>query len=244
VTGLRAGLAGGSLSGEARLDASRTLPRGSLDLVLAGAQVEQIKTDFAAMGGLSGLLSVRAQLSGSGSSPHDMAATAEGTVTAVLPHGTVRAALPEAASLELAGALGLMTKSQKTTGVRCAVASFGAHEGVLSARTVVFDTDKALITMTGDARLDSQELDFTLRGHPKTPALALHSAEAVRGTLAHPQFRLAADHTVAQAGAAAALGVTLAPVAAVLAFVNPGLAHDADCEALLGSTAGEPPPAT
>jgi hypothetical protein len=115
---------------------------------------------------------------------------------------------------------------------------------VLSARTVVFDTDKALITMTGDARLDSQELDFTLRGHPKTPALALHSAVAVGGTLAHPQFRLAADHAVAQAGAAAALGVTLAPVAAVLAFVNPGLAHDADCEALLGSAAGEPPPAS
>jgi hypothetical protein len=98
--------------------------------------------------------------------------------------------------------------------------------------------------MTGDARLDSEELDFTLRGHPKTPALALHAAVAVRGTLAHPQFRLAASHAAPQAGAAAALGVTLAPVAAVLAFVNPGLARDADCEALLGSAAGEAPPAT
>ncbi len=244
VTGLQAQLAGGTLSGEVRLDASRALPRGSLDLLLSGAPLEQLKTDPAALGGLSGLLSVRAQLAGSGKSPREMAGTAEGTVTAVVPQGRVRAALPEAASLELAGALGLMANSQKTTAVRCAVASFEAHEGVLSARTVVFDTDKALITMTGDVNLDSQELDFTLRGHPKTPALALHSAVAVRGTLGHPQYRLAGDHTAAQAGVAATLGAALAPVAAVLAFVNPGLAQDADCAALLGSAAAEPPPAT
>ena len=85
----------------------------------------------------------------------------------MIPQGTVRAALAEAASLELAGAFGLMTKSQKPTAVRCAVASFGAHEGVVSARTVVFDTDKALITMTGEAQIDTEALDFTLRGHPK-----------------------------------------------------------------------------
>jgi uncharacterized protein involved in outer membrane biogenesis len=130
-----------------------------------------------------------------------------------------------------------MTKSQKTTNVRCAVASFAAHEGLLSARTVVFDTDKALITMTGDAQIDTEALDFRLRGHPKSATLALHSAVAVRGTLAHPEFRLAGDDAAGQAGAAAALGVTLTPVAALLAFVNPGLAHDADCEALLASAA-------
>ncbi len=237
VTGLQAGLAGGVLSGGARLDASRAVPRGSLDLTLAGAHLAQIKRDPAAGGSLSGLLSVRAQLAGSGASLRDMANTADGTVTAVIPQGTVRAALAEAASLELAGVLGLMTGSQKTTGVHCAVASFAAHGGLLSARTVVFDTDKALITMTGDAQIDTESLDFTLRGHPKGATLALHSAVAVRGTLAHPQFHLAGDHAAAQTGAAAALGVTLAPVAALLAFVSPGLAHDADCEALLASAA-------
>jgi AsmA family protein len=242
VTGVRAGFAGGALTGSARLDASHSVPRGSLDVVLAGAQLEQLKSAPAAMGGLSGLLSARAQLSGSGPSLQAMASTAEGTVTAVIPRGTVRAALAEAASLELAGALGLMTKSQKETGVRCAVASFTAHEGVLSARTVMVDTDKALITMTGDAQIDTEALDFTLRGRPKTAALALHSAVAVRGTLTHPQLHLAGDHAAVQTGAAAALAVTLAPVAALLAFVNPGLAHDADCAALLASGSAELPP--
>ena len=241
ISGVRAGFAGGELTGSARLDASRAIPRGALDVLLAGAQLEQLKSAPAAMGGLSGLLSARAQLSGSGPSLQGMASTAEGTVTAVIPRGTVRAALAEAASLELAGALGLMTKSQKETAVRCAVASFTAHEGVLSARTVVLDTDKALITMTGDAQIDTEALDFTLRGRPKTAALALHSAVAVQGTLAHPQLRLKGDHAAVQTGAAAALAVTLAPVAAVLAFVNPGLAHDADCAALLASGSADLP---
>ena len=35
------------------------------------------------------------------------------------------------------------------------------------------------------------------------------------------------------AGGALALGVLLTPVAAMLAFVDPGLAKDADCTALL-----------
>ncbi len=246
VTGLQAGLAGGALTGTASLDASHTVLHGSLDLALAGVQLSQVKRDPAALGSLSGLLSVRAQLSGSGASLRALAETADGTVTAVIPQGTVRAALAEAASLELAGALGLMTKSQKPTDVRCAVASFGAHEGVVSARTVVFDTDKALITMTGEAQIDTEALDFTLRGHPKTATLALHSAVAVRGTLAHPQFRLAGERAAGQTGVAAALGLTLTPLAALLAFVNPGLAHDADCEALLASVApavpAAPPP--
>jgi AsmA family protein len=233
VSAIQAKVAGGELSGGAQLDASHAVPRGSLDVVISGAQLEQLRGGHAAMSGLSGPLSLRAQLKGTGTSYHEMATTADGTLTAVVPRGTMRAALAEAASLELAGALGLLTKSQKETGVRCAVASFGAHEGVLTARSIVIDTDKALITASGDAQLDSEALNFTLRGHPKSPTLALHSSVAVRGTLAHPQFRLSGDKAAAQTGVAAALGVVLTPLAAGLAFVNPGLAHNADCEALI-----------
>ncbi len=233
VTAIHGKLAGGEISGDAQLDASHAVPRGSLDVVISGAQLELLRGGHAALSGLSGPLSLRAQLKGVGTSYHEMASSTDGTLTAVVPHGTMRAALAEAASLELAGALGLVTKSQKETAVRCAVASFGAHAGVLTARSVVVDTDKALITATGDAQLDSEALNFTLRGHPKHPTLALRSSVAVRGTLAHPQFRLAGDGATAQAGVAAGLGVVLAPLAAGLAFVNPGLAHNADCEALI-----------
>jgi hypothetical protein len=94
--------------------------------------------------------------------------------------------------------------------------------------------------------MDTEALDLTLRGRPKKPQLALHAAVAVGGTLRHPQVRLVGREVAAQAGAAAALGVLLTPLAAVLAFVNPGLQRDADCAALLAqanlpAAAGEPP---
>jgi hypothetical protein len=61
----------------------------------------------------------------------------------------------------------------------------------------------------------------------------LHSAVTVRGTFPHLEYRLNARDVLVQSAAAVALGVVLTPIGAVLAFVNPGLAHNADCAALL-----------
>ena len=85
--------------------------------------------------------------------------------------------------------------------------------------------------------MDCQTLDLTLRGHPKHPRLALRSALRVQGTLRRPEFRLANSGALAQAGIAAGLSVVLTPLAAILAFVNPGLAHNADCTELLDQAA-------
>jgi hypothetical protein len=55
----------------------------------------------------------------------------------------------------------------------------------------------------------------------------------VHGTIKHPTFSTDPKKPMAQAGGAIALGVLLTPVAAMLAFVDPGLAKDSDCGALL-----------
>ena len=49
----------------------------------------------------------------------------------------------------------------------------------------------------------------------------------------HPKIGVQAGKALEQAGGAAALGALLTPLAAVLAFVDRGLAKDADCAALL-----------
>ena len=54
----------------------------------------------------------------------------------------------------------------------------------------------------------------------------------VRGTLVHPAVSIEARHAVGQTAQALALGVVLTPLAAALAFVDPGLAKDADCASL------------
>ena len=63
--------------------------------------------------------------------------------------------------------------------------------------------------------------------------MRLRSPVVIHGTLAHPSIGVQAGAGLGQAAAAVALGVVLTPLAAVLAFVDPGLAKDADCAALL-----------
>jgi AsmA family protein len=55
----------------------------------------------------------------------------------------------------------------------------------------------------------------------------------IKGHLAKPSFQPDKTQLLKQGGIAAALGTVLTPVAALLAFVDPGLAKDQDCSQLL-----------
>jgi hypothetical protein len=90
-----------------------------------------------------------------------------------------------------------------------------------------------LITGEGVVDLQSEGLDMRLQGRPKHPRLRLRSPLLVHGTLRHPAVSGDMTKPAAQAGGAIALGVLLSPVAAMLAFVDPGLAKDTNCAALL-----------
>jgi uncharacterized protein involved in outer membrane biogenesis len=182
---------------------------------------------------LDGPLQARIALKGRGNSIHELASNATGTVTAVLPHGALRSSLAELAGFDLRG-LGLMATGNKAdTGIRCGVASFDVKDGTLTAQRLLVDTDPVLITGQGTINLDSEALDLQFEGHPKHPRLRVRAPLLVRGTFKHPAFSIEAKKPMAQAGGAIALGMLLTPVAAMLAFVDPGLAKDTDCGALL-----------
>jgi uncharacterized protein involved in outer membrane biogenesis len=182
---------------------------------------------------LEGPLQARIALRGRGNSIHELASDANGTVTAVLPNGAVRSSLAELVGLDLR-ALGLMAAGNRAdTGIRCGVASFDVKGGTLTAQRLLLDTDPVLITGEGTVDLDSEALELQFQGRPKHPRLRVRAPMLVRGTFAHPTFSIEAKKSMAQAGGAIALGVLLTPVAAMLAFVDPGLAKDTDCGALL-----------
>ena len=232
---LGATLAGGSITGEAQLDAASSPPRAALMLSVKELQLEQLThTDPPP---LSGTLTGRIKLSGEGKSLQELLSTANGTAAALIPGGALRASMAELSSLDLNGALGTLLKSRDQTPIRCGVASFQLQDGTATARSLLLDTQNVLIAGSGTIQMDSQTLDLTLRGHPKKPRLALRSAVRIQGTLRRPEFHLAGGNTLAQAGMAAGLGVVLTPLAAILAFINPGLAHDADCTQLLQQAA-------
>jgi hypothetical protein len=156
-------------------------------------------------------------------------------VTVVLPHGAIRASFAELTGIDVSRVLGLvLRKDRQETSVRCGVASFQIHHGAAISETLIVDTDPVLITGQGEVHLDAESLDLAIRGRPKSFRLVrLRSPLLVRGTLKHPTIGIDARNSVVQVGEAVALGVVLTPLAAVLAFIDPGLAKDADCVALL-----------
>jgi hypothetical protein len=225
----------GKLSGTMRLDASADVPQTRLDARINGLQLARFRPRGSPEPPLEGSLQGRIQLHGSGDSVAKFASTSAGTMTFVVPHGEVREALVELTGINVARGLGLlMRKDQEKTEVRCGVAEFQVHDGTLEAKNLVFDTDDVLITGKGEVSLDREAFDLTVKGQPKKLRLVrLKSPIAIRGPLLKPDIALQAGNTFTQGSLAAALATLVAPLAAVLAFVDPGLAHDANCSALL-----------
>ena len=102
------------------------------------------------------------------------------------------------------------------------------------------DTTDVLITGRGDINLDSEALNLALRGDPKKLRLTrLRTPITIKGTLDHPSVGIDAGKLAEQGAVATAMGTLLTPVAAVLAFIDPGLAKNKDCTASLAE-AGRP----
>jgi AsmA family protein len=236
VTPFHAGILEGKLDARVRLDATKDPPVADVDLRINDANIAQLAPKDSTAPPFEGLLRARLKAAGEGRSMHQVAASANGTLTAVILRGSVRTSLAELLGLDLRGLGLLASKNTDETRVRCAVASFQAHGGVFTAQNLLIDTDAVQITGDGLARLDSESLDFKFRGHPKGVRLVrLRSPVLLGGTLSRPSIRIEPGHLAAQAIEAVAAGVVLTPLAAILAFVDPGLTKDADCGALIAT---------
>jgi uncharacterized protein involved in outer membrane biogenesis len=226
----------GEFAGTVAIDARGAVPQTSIDMKLSNIDLAQFKPKSGKEPPLEGQLLGRVQLNGSGSSVHKAAASANGDMTLVLPKGEMREAFAELMGIDLSRGLGLiLTKNERNTEVRCGVANFKATDGDLKASTLLIDTTNVLVTGQGDINLQSEALDLSLQGKPKKArVLRLRTPILVRGTLLEPKIGVQPGKVAAQAGGAVALGALLTPVAALLAFVDGGLAKDANCAALIG----------
>ena len=76
--------------------------------------------------------------------------------------------------------------------------------------------------------------DLKIDGESKRPRLLrLWAPILVRGSLAAPSVGVETGSVVTQAGLTGLLAAVVAPVAALFAFVDPGLAEDANCGSLI-----------
>jgi AsmA family protein len=226
----------GQLSGSARIDARRAVPRSEVEVRIRNIQLDQLKGKAPdAKPPLAGELQGRAVLKGSGDSVHAFMSGANGTVTIVLPRGEIRAAFAELTGINVSRGLGLLlTKDEDRAQIRCGLADFAVQDGTMHTRKVVFDTHNVLIKGSGEIRLGPEELDLAIKGEPKKlRLLRLRTPIEINGHLRQPSFGVNAGKTITQGAVATALAVVAMPVAAMLAFVDPGTAKDANCSQLL-----------
>lgn len=226
----------GQFSGTVTIDAQGATPQTSIDMKLTNVDLAQFKPKSSNEAPLEGQLMGRIKLHGSGTSVHKTAADADGEITMVVPHGQMREALAELTGIDLSRGLGLiLTKNEHQTDLRCGVGSFKADNGDLKATSLLIDTTNVLITGQGHINLQNETLDLALRGQPKkVRVFRLRTPITLKGTLLKPKIGVQPGKLAAQTGGAVALATLLTPVAAVLAFVDGGLAKDANCAALIG----------
>ncbi|HEX4198600.1 MAG TPA: AsmA family protein [Caulobacteraceae bacterium] len=233
----------GDLTAHVRIDARRDVPVTDLDGRIVNLRIE----DFLHAAGppaIEGLLEARAKLHGAGGSVRQAASGAGGDVTLVAPHGEIRQTLAELMGVDVIKGLGLyLSNSQAQTGVRCAVADFQASGGVLNARTLVLDTDPVLATGKGSVDLRTETIKVALQGHPKKfQLIRLNAPITIGGKLRSPKIGVDAGKAAPQIVASVALGAFLSPIAALLPFVDPGLAKNADCAGLVAQAGAKGAP--
>jgi uncharacterized protein involved in outer membrane biogenesis len=228
-------LPAGKLAGQIRLNSGGGAPETTLDIRLSDIDLQQFKSaKSSAAPPLTGVMQGRLRLEGHGNSVHAIAADANGTLGAVLSHGEMRAAFAELAGIDVVRGLGLLlAKKDHSTAIRCGIIAFDVKDGNAQAQQLVFDTTNVLVTGDGHIMLNDEKLDLNLTGKPKKFRFdRLRSPINIRGTLRHPSASLSVPAVVKQGAVAAGLAVIGTPIAAALAFIDPGLAKDADCAGL------------
>jgi uncharacterized protein involved in outer membrane biogenesis len=237
----------GVVTGFVNLNARKATPVTELDLRLSNARIEDIiPIRFGGGAPLTGTLVARAKLTGEGNSVHKAFASSDGEVTVVAPGGEIRKAFAELMGVNVVKGLGLLSnKDMSTTPIRCGVAHFKTTDGVMHSSNIVFDTGPVLVTGKGTVNLDTERMSFVVQGHNKKFRLVrVLMPVTAKGPISAPKMGVEPGQAIGQGAAAVGLGALINPLTAIFAFIDPGLAKDANCAALLADARAEGAPVT
>ncbi len=221
------GLAKGVIKAEVEVDANARPPAVQMNMVFSRLSLQSLFQPLTEKFGKdnvsAGLIGGRLKFSGRGHSMQQILSTSQGEAGFGMEGGRLSQLLLELAGLDLFRSAGLVIKGDKPVDVNCVVSDFDMKNGVLQTRDMLIDTDITAVRGEGTINLAEETLDMQLKFYPKDPSpLSARSPILVRGRLKHPKVGVDVAALAARGGVAAALGVLLTPVGALLAFVEPG----------------------
>ncbi len=231
---LRFGMAGGSINTTIRLEGDRSPMRGRADLHARKLQLRQLFPDVTAMQRSLGQLNGDASLSGSGNSVADLLGTSNGELKLLMNDGLISRSLMEIAGLNVGNYIVGKLFGDDEVRINCAATDLNVRQGVATPRIFVFDTENAVINVSGNANFASERLDLTVNPESKgVRVITLRSPLYVRGTFKNPDAGVKTGPLLARGAAAVALGTVLTPAAALLALISPSDTDDNQCSRVL-----------
>ncbi|HTJ64827.1 MAG TPA: AsmA family protein [Alphaproteobacteria bacterium] len=226
---LKVGVAGGLIDANVVLDARKDMVATDYDVKFSKFQIAEFFKAAGVQNGGSGAMNGRIRLHGTGNSVRASLATATGQAGALVDNGRISHLIANLLGLDVAKALGVLIVGDDQIALHCMVADFDVKDGLMTPRTFVLDTDAALTTGKGTVSLKDEHFDLSLHGDPKSPTpVALGGPIDIGGSFKKPDVGLGAEAFV-RGGAAVALGVFASPIAAIVAFIDPGDEPGADC---------------
>jgi len=197
--------------------------RGRLSVDISRVSAGRLLNRFAIAENSAGLISGHGQFRTSGESVAAMMGSLNGEASLAMPDGQLNARLVEMAGLDAGEALLLSLKQGQTVDVNCAYISAKATDGVLAIDTGLIDTTDTTFALDGTVHFGNERIDMRLLAHPKDVSLfSVRAPLILEGTFWNPDFHPAWTGLLARGAAALALGA-VAPPAALLAFVEPGM---------------------
>ena len=215
----------GRLAGTVQLDGRAARAVWTTALRVNDVRLERWVKQVRADGGppyVSGRLRGVINLRGEGRSTAQILGSLKGNVGLQLRDGKISHLVIESAGIDIAQALGLMVRGDKSLDVLCGVADLQATAGVLRPRTFVIDTTDSTVSMDGSISLVNESMDLRAVVSPKDfSPLTLRTPVHVRGSLGEPKVSLEKGPLARQLAASALLAL-VTPVAALLPLIDPG----------------------
>ena len=150
----------------------------------------------------------------------ELLATSNGDLRLLINNGVISRSLMEILGLNVGNYLVAQLFGDDVVGINCAAADVGIRSGVAAPRLFVFDTENAVINITGNTNLATERLDLSIDPESKgMRVLTLRSPLYVKGTFKHPDAGVKAGPLIARGGGG--VGAVLTPAAALLALVSP-----------------------
>jgi hypothetical protein len=230
-------LAGGHLTSDIVINARARPVRTSYDIRLSPVRMGVLLAKFGAEdSGTTGRMKARVQLAGMGDSVRESLASSNGRIAIIMPAGTFWTRNVQLSELDIGTFVQKMfeDKLKEPVRINCGLIAFTVRNGIAAADPILIDTSKNVIGGRGGFSFRNESLDLAIEADAKTfSAFSAQSPIGVGGYFAAPSIDPISGELVARAGIGLGLAALVSPLAAVVAFVDPGDAEPTRCGPVL-----------